>query len=105
MPIMSNNAVTMINGIYTYDYSSSASQIYPGSGTGCKQLGSLYGMIGGDANNDGSVYANDYTSYWVPYFGTINTYQRGDFNMDGNVYTNDYTSFWVPNFGKTNPLP
>lgn len=106
--ILANNAVTRdANQVYTYDYSSGSGQVYGGT-NGYKQIDTSpvrWGMIAADATNDGNIYVNDYTDYWVPDFGLTSKYKLSDFNLDANVYLNDYTDFWVPNFGKTNPLP
>jgi hypothetical protein len=109
MPVIAANAVGINpGGTYQYDYSTASTQVYGGT-NGCKLIdtspSNRYGMLAGDANNDGSVYLPDYTDYWVTQFGTTNSYQLGDFNLDTNVNLPDYTDYWVINFGLTNPLP
>jgi len=108
MPIIAANVAGMnSSGTYAYDYSTGSGQVYGGA-NGCRQIDTSpvrWGMMAADASNDGNIYANDYTDYWIPEFGQTSTYQPGDFNLDGNIYANDYTDYWIPNFGLTNPLP
>jgi uncharacterized membrane protein len=101
--IMSNTGLTDVAGSYTYDFSTAVTQAYGGS-NGYKQIqgSSVFGMVAGDINADGNIFATDYTK-WVISFGNTSSYLNADINMDGNVFTTDYTK-WVTNFGMTNPL-
>lgn len=107
IPILSAAAVTLSASGALYDFSLGSTQFYGGT-NGCKNINIVlneWGMVAADASCEGSIFTNDYTNFWVPSFGTTNTYNSADFNMDGNVFTNDYTNYWVPNFGKSNVLP
>jgi hypothetical protein len=107
LAVMTANPVAINAGGSVYDFSSGPSKYYKGA-SGTKLIDSnlnRWGMISGDANNDGNVYINDYTDFWVPNFGKVNGYYPSDFNLDGNIYINDNTDYWVPNFGFNNPLP
>jgi hypothetical protein len=107
MPVMSATAVSLSASSGVYDFSIGSGQVYGGA-NGYKNIDpalSIWGMVSGDATNDGSVYIDDYTDFWVQTFGTASGYNRADFKMDGNVFINDYTDFWVLNFGKSNALP
>lgn len=107
LPIMSSKVISLNTASSLHDFSIGSNMVYGGS-TGYKIIDAAsltWGMIAGDASNDGNIYINDYTDYWVPAFGLSNVYSIGDFNMDGRIYINDYTDFWVPNFGKSNILP
>jgi len=101
--IMSNTGLANVSGTYTYDFSSAITQAYGGN-NGYKQIpgSSVFGMVAGDINADGNIFATDYTG-WVSSFGNTSSYLKADINMDGNVFTTDYTK-WVTNFGLTNPI-
>ncbi|MBN1339286.1 MAG: C10 family peptidase [Bacteroidales bacterium] len=86
------------NGFYSYDFSTSHTQIYGGT-MGCTQLtGGLWGMAGGDGNADGQVNNNDKNDIWAPQAGS-NGYQQGDFNLDIQVNNTDKNGLWKPNTG------
>ncbi|MEI8048842.1 MAG: hypothetical protein WCI92_15780 [Bacteroidota bacterium] len=107
MPLMSAAAVALSATGALYDFSLGSAQVYGGANA-CKNIFaalSIWGMISADASNEGNIFIDDYTDYWVPAFGITNGYSKADFNMDGNVFINDYTDYWVPNFGKSNVLP
>lgn len=107
MPVMTAAAITLNAASVLYDFSTGSAKAYGGA-SGCKQVSAsplLFGMIAGDATNEGSIYINDYTDYWVTSFGLNNVYSRADFKLDGKVLIDDYTDYWVPNFGKSNLLP
>jgi hypothetical protein len=113
LPIISANAVTKTAGSYVYDFSSASTQIYDGgygTGTGCKQLGSKWGLIAGNSyisatnNIINNFDIQDGTVGWVPNFSMTN-YNPSDFNMDGIVNNTDISFFWVPNFTLISTLP
>jgi hypothetical protein len=107
MPVMSAAPVALSASGLLYDFSTGSGKVYGGA-NGCKNIDpalSIWGMVSADASNDGNIFINDYTDFWVPSFGIINGYNRADFNMDGNAFINDYTDYWVSNFGKSNELP
>jgi len=107
MPVMTASAVALSSSAVLYDFTIGSGQVYGGA-SGFNLIDptlSLWGMISGDASNEGSVYVDDFTDSWIPVFGSTNIYSQGDFRMDGNVLNDDYTDNWVPNFGKSNILP
>jgi len=72
----------------TYDFTTASDKYY--GYDGAKELESgVWGMIAGDGNGDGGVYAEDYTLYKANqgYEG----YHAADYNMDSGVYSDDYT--------------
>ena len=100
--IMSNTGLTEVAGSYSYNFSTAITQAYGGN-NGYKQIKTgVFGMVAGDVNADGNIFATDYTG-WVASFGNTSIYLKADINMDGNVFTTDYTK-WVTNFGVTNPI-
>jgi hypothetical protein len=70
-----------------------------GGGSGFKQVGTVFAMVAGDINRDGSIFVTDYNS-WASSFGTTNGYYYADLNLDGNVFVTDYNK-WATNFGST----
>jgi hypothetical protein len=107
MPVMSASAVALSGSGGFYDFTTGSGQYYGGT-AGCKLIDpalTKWGIISGDASNEGSVYVDDYTDHWVTGFGSTTVYHRGDFRLDGHVLVDDYTDYWVPNFGKSNILP
>ena len=99
--IMSANGATLNNVTYSYDFTDALTKVYGGA-RGYKQVGSMFAMVGGDIDKDGSIYVSDYNS-WAVSFGQINGYYPADINFDGACYVSDYNS-WAVNFGTTNPI-
>ena len=96
--IMSANAVTHTGGNYTFNYTTSLSNIYGGTKS-CKQLSSgVWGMISGDASSNGNINNPDKNDKWFIQSGSTG-YFTGDFNMDGSVDATDLNDFWIPNAG------
>ncbi len=91
--------LTYSQGIYSYDFTINPNQYIGGSNV-AKQLSSvLWGMLSGDANNDGQIDNNDKNDIWIieeDEFG----YKLGDFNMDSQVDDDDIIVKWKPNAGK-----
>jgi len=101
--IMSANGVLAQGGIFTYNFSLSATQVHGGS-LGYKQLpGGLWGMVAGDSNHDGLINITD-KSEWAAWAGKQG-YINADFTMDGQVNNPDKDDRWVPNTTKTGQVP
>ncbi|MCD4736254.1 MAG: hypothetical protein K8R53_09440, partial [Bacteroidales bacterium] len=104
LAIMSANALVESVGTYTYDFSSSSSQIYGGA-TGCKLLGgSIWGMFCGDGDANGDVDINDIINIWDNEAGNSG-YWGGDFNLNGQVSNQDKNDYWLPNDGEGSEVP
>jgi hypothetical protein len=103
LSVLSANALTQNpEGLYIYDFSTSASQAY---GEGQNPLGTdIYGMIGGDANADGLINGMDEIQIWTPQAGTTG-YFKGDMNLDGQVNNPDKNNVWFENLGKGTHVP
>jgi len=96
--ILSANPITPVNGTYTYDYTSSVSNIYGGV-LGCKELtAGVWGMVAGDALGNGNINNLDKNDIWYSQYG-LTGYNSGDFNLDGSVDDTDKNNFWIPNTG------
>jgi len=84
-----------------YDFTTGNGQYY-GTG-GAKELETdVWGMIAGDGNQDGGVYAEDYTLYQT--HQGDEGYEDSDFNLDSGVYAEDYTLYQL-NQGKETAVP
>ena len=77
----------------SYDFTTAATQAY---GDNMKQVGSVWVLIGGDANRDGSIDAGD-IGIFVVEFGMLG-YLSSDFNGDEDVNAAD-VSIIANNFG------
>ena len=66
-----------------------------------------YGMIAGDANDDGTIDATDFNSYWFIENGNIYDYNTtpADFNLDGTIDATDFNNFWFLNNSKSTQIP
>jgi hypothetical protein len=102
--IMSNSAVTTIDDIHTYDFTTGVDQVYGGI-NGHKDLGSgVWGMVAGDGNGNGLIQNSDETAVWVVDLGSSG-YLGGDFDMNGLSQNSDETGYWVPNLGGGGQVP
>jgi len=101
LPVMSANPLSVSGGIYIYDFTTSADRAY---GDNQSNLGGVFGMIGGDANADGTINDNDGIEAWYLTAGQTG-YYGGDVNMDTQVNNQDKNGVWYKNFGKTEILP
>lgn len=98
LAIMSAIALTESGAVYEYDFTTSENKVYGGA-AGYKQIGAgIWGMVGGDADADGSVNTTDNTPGWETAAG-LNGYQAADFTMDGEVNNKDKNDVWFPNNG------
>lgn len=87
---------------YSYDFTTGAGQAYL---NGQKSLnGTVYGMIGGDGDPDGTIDNNDKAVKWSAEAGTSG-YLSEDYNMDSQVDNNDKDDIWLPNNGSGTKIP
>ena len=105
LAIMSAAPVALSKASTLYNFTDAQSKAYPIGGNPMVSLGGSpekFGMIAGDANGDGGVYAEDYTLYKL---GQGNEgYKLEDLNLDGGVYAEDYTIYKL-NQGKETSVP
>ncbi len=100
LAIISSSAAILSNGLYSYDFTSGIGQAY-GSGTGFKEIASgVFGMVSGDADQDGTVSVLDF-SLWATDFGRSAVYLPVDFDLDGEISVLDFTH-WAVDFGVDN---
>lgn len=102
--IISAYPVMETGGIYTYDFSSSADQVFGGANAH-KQLDSgIWGMVAADGDADGQINNADKNNVWTLQAGSAG-YLTGDFNLDAQVNNNDKNDLWVPNSGSGGQVP
>ncbi len=107
LPIMSANPVNLsFTNSSLYDFSTAQTQAY-GTEPMANLGSSVFGMIAGDANGDGSINATDLNTYWIPQNGTMYDYQSktADFNLDATVNATDLNTYWIPENGKATQVP
>ncbi|MBN3034498.1 MAG: hypothetical protein JW861_02865 [Bacteroidales bacterium] len=102
--IISGNPLALSGNTYTYDFSTSAGQVYGGINAHKELDPGLWGMAGGDGNADGQINNGDKLDVWSPQAGT-GGYLAGDFNMDNQVNNGDKNDVWVPNTGMGGQVP
>jgi C1A family cysteine protease len=104
LPVMSALPLTKANGIFEYDFSSGIDKSYGGA-YGNKHLGSgIYGMIGGDGVQDGTIDDFDILDIWKQQSGEAG-YKEGDYNLDKDINNQDKNEIWVPNNGSGSQVP
>jgi len=104
--IISANPLIETGGIYSYDFSSSASQAYGGSSAQALLSSSpdIWGMMAGDGDGSGNVTISDKNNIWDLQSGTTG-YLEGDYNMNTNVNNQDKNDYWLPNDGEGTYIP
>lgn len=101
---MSSVGLTNVGGTYTYDFTTSATQVYGGA-PGHKQIGTgIWGMISGDGDGNGTVNTNDKTLVWSLKAGKTG-YFASDFNLDRQTNNKDKNDKWYPNLSKVSLVP
>ncbi|MCB2218992.1 MAG: hypothetical protein KQI35_01265 [Bacteroidetes bacterium] len=104
LDIMSSSDMELTDGLLTYDFTTDETTVYGGL-SGHKQLSlETWGMISGDANNDGIINLNDKIDIWNIETGTIG-YLPGDFNLDGQINNLDKNDFWWINISQETQVP
>jgi len=102
--ILSAYSLVESGGIYSYDFTTGAGQVYGGA-LGHKEIGTgIWGMTAADGYADGQVDNPDKNDVWLLNSGSTG-YLQGDFNMDGIVDETDKINFWVPDAGKGSQVP
>ncbi|MCD4735075.1 MAG: LamG domain-containing protein, partial [Bacteroidales bacterium] len=102
--IMSAYPLVETGGIYTYDFTTGANQVY-GGGNAHKEIASgVWGMTGGDGNADGQINNGDKIDVWSIQAGS-GGYLSGDFNLDSQVNNGDKNDVWIPNTGLGGQVP
>ena len=102
LSVMSSSAVAFsVTSTASYDFTTGSSQFY-GSNGAADLGGGVWGMIAGDAENDGSVDAADRNATWND--RNITGYRDSDVDLDGVVDAADRNITWN-NRNKTSQVP
>ncbi|MCD4695975.1 MAG: PKD domain-containing protein, partial [Bacteroidales bacterium] len=105
LPVISNNVLTLLDGVYTYNFSSGANQAYNNGADGQKEITSgIWAMYGGDADGGGEITNFDNQMIWRPCTGTTG-YTKADYNLDGEIDNKDKNEVWAENFGIGTQVP
>ncbi len=104
IPVISENALVKVGGIYSYDYTTSIDQVHGGT-LGHKQLASgIWGMFAGNADGSNMIDISDKT-FWMNDAAEMQDYYKSDFNLDTQVNNKDKDDLLVPNLGKVSQVP
>ncbi|MCB2219839.1 MAG: C10 family peptidase [Bacteroidetes bacterium] len=96
--IMSAYPLSESGGIYGYDFTNDAGQVYGGA-NGHKEIEiGVWGMVAGDGNGNGIIQNTDETAVWKTDLGQSG-YLGGDFDMNGIAQNTDETNYWKVNLG------
>ena len=102
LPVMSSEPLIEINGGYSWDFTTPEGQAF---GTDAqKNLGSVYGMIGGDSDANGIIDMADKDIDWSNDAGNTG-YYPSDLNMDTEVNNHDKNNIWEPNINTSSQIP
>ncbi len=91
-------------GVYTYNYSPGADQVYGGIPAHKELIPGTWGMVAADADANGIVDFDDKTNSWMQEAG-LSGYLPGDFNMDIYVNNQDKNDYWVENQDAQQQIP
>ncbi|MGE5399961.1 MAG: beta strand repeat-containing protein [Ignavibacteriales bacterium] len=105
LSLMSAAAITVGASTANYDFTLSQAQAFGVSPMAA--LDGYFGMIAGDANQDGTIDATDLNNFWIPQNGTPYDYsgKTSDFNIDGTIDATDLNDYWLNNNGKATQVP
>jgi hypothetical protein len=101
--ILSANALTEADGVYTYDFTDNMNKAFGGIIAQKEIATGVWGMIGGDADGNGQIDNNDKNELWIIQNGTSG-YLEADYNMTGTINSLD-TDIWINNSGKGTQEP
>jgi hypothetical protein len=104
LPVISSTELTPSAGLYYYDFTSDAGQVFGGMAGYTELSPGTWGMSCGDMNNDGTIDSIDVDGSWAAEAGNKG-YHNGDVNMDGEVENPDKNDYWWMNAGKTSGVP
>lgn len=97
LDVMSSAPLLLTENTYSYDFTDDITKAYGGA-SGYKAIGnSKYGMVAGDIDADGAVFASDF-NIWAINFGLTTIYLPADLDMDGQIFASDFNK-WAVNFG------
>jgi hypothetical protein len=101
--VMSAIPLTLVGGMYSYNFSTSGTQAY-GANSQKQLVAGIWGMFSGDGDANNTININDKTVVWTPNAGKKG-YLNADFNRNGQVNNTDKNDKWIPNQGKSCQVP
>jgi len=102
LAIMSANPLVESDGVYSYNFTSSAEQAYLSNQ---KELSpGVWGMISGDADASGLIDETDKSVLWEMQAGSKGYFQ-GDLNLNTQINNQDKNDFWLPNLVAGSQVP
>lgn len=101
--VMSAYPLLEVDGVYSYDFTSSIEQAY-GINAQKELAPGMWGMIAADGNADGIINNLDKENVWEPQAGESG-YKTGDYNMDTEVDNKDKNDNLIPNEGNESEIP
>lgn len=102
--VISADPLTETGGVYSYDFSTSSSQVFGGT-LGYKELApGIWGLAGGDSNADGTIDESDKSGFWESEAGESG-YKQSDYSLDSQVDNADKNDIWFPNSGMGSQVP
>jgi hypothetical protein len=92
LAVMSAAAVDLSSGSASYDFRSSLSQAYAGTGSAAmaEAAPGVWALWPGDASGDGLVTAPDFNAWSAATAAAAEGYEASDFNLDGLVTAPDF---------------
>jgi len=103
---MNANVIPYAAGVYSYDFTTGAAQVFGGS-AGHKELSpDKWGMRSGDGNADGLSNLTDKNVVWkiTGQLGKAG-YLPSDFSFDRQTNNKDKNDKWKPNLGTGSQVP
>ncbi|MEZ5082092.1 MAG: hypothetical protein R2750_01360 [Bacteroidales bacterium] len=101
--VMSAIPLVEVNGVYSYDFTTSSEQAY-GIDAQKELAPGVWGLIAADGNADGFINNLDISTIWAPKAGDAG-YNSGDFDLNAEVDNKDKDDIWAPNEGKGSQVP
>ncbi len=96
--IMTADPVPMLSGIYTYDFTDSATKAFGGLLSVNEIAPGLFGMISGDINGNGQVQNTDYNGMKLEI--GLSGYRPADCNLNSQAQNSDLQEDLTPNIGR-----
>jgi len=103
LPVLSANPLVKTGDTYNFDFSTGMNKAFGFEAQKFLATG-VYGMIGGDANANGTIDGLDKDPAWNDEAGKTG-YLLTDLNMDGQSSNQDKNDIWISEQGKTSQLP
>lgn len=94
LAIMSSSAIQLNGNSPLYDFTTGQTKAY-GTNPLADLTGGIFGMVSGDANNDGQITSTDYNIFNPKFFSAVNGYDVADWNLDGQITSTDFNIFNV----------